>query len=154
MPATSAFEDAVRSGAALRRHKREYFASTVQLLTPQRRIVEARTLDISLGGLKLVLPANLAVGSRCGLRMVIPVVPFGARTIVAEAEVASIVFSGRENGFLAGLRFTTLPQEPHAALQAYLHERRAHRTYRVRARLLADSAGRTAQRGSAGKPAS
>lgn len=141
MPTPSAFEDAVRRGARLRRHEREYFASTVQLLTPGRRIVEARTLDISLGGLKLVLAANLAVGSRCGLRLVIPVVPFGARAIVAEAEVASIVFSGRENGFLAGLRFTTLTQEPRAALQAYLRERCAHRAYRVRARQLADSAG-------------
>lgn len=142
MPAPHAFEDVVRRGAALRRHEREYFASTVQLLTPQRRIVEARTLDISLGGLRLVLPANLAVGSRCGLRLVVPRVPFGASTVVAEAEVTSIVFSGRENGFLAGLRFTTLPQEPRATLQAYLRERRAHRAYRVRARQIADPAGR------------
>ncbi len=147
MPASPAFEDVVRSGAELRRHEREYFASTVQLLLPQRRILQARTLDISLGGLKLIVPANLAVGTRCGLRLVIPVVPYGARTIVAEAEVASIVFSGRENGFLVGLRFTTLPQEPRAALLAYLRERRAHRAHRSRMRLLAAAQERGPQAG-------
>jgi c-di-GMP-binding flagellar brake protein YcgR len=132
MHASSDFEDVVQSGSAFRRHERQYFASTVQVLTPQRRILEAQTLDISLGGLKLVLPASLPVGTACGVRLVIPVVPYSARVIVAEAKITSIVLSGREGGFLAGLRFTAVPEDSLRMLHNYLQERHAHRTHRSR----------------------
>lgn len=109
--------------AALRRHVRERFAATVQLMLSNRHVLQGRTLDISLGGMQLVLPESLPLHSECGLSLTIPAIPMGAKVITARAQVTSIVCSGREHGFLAGLRFTSLPTASRTALLSYLQAR-------------------------------
>lgn len=109
--------------AALRQHARERFKAAVQVKLADGRLVEAHTLDISLGGVQLVLPVNLQQHSLCALRLCIPGIPLGVHVFMAQAEVASIVYSGREGGFVAGLRFTALPAASMAALQDYLQAR-------------------------------
>ncbi len=109
--------------ASLRRHVRERFATTVQLTLPNQRVLQGRTLDISLGGMQVVLPENLPLHGECRLSLTIPAIPMGAKVITARAQVTSIVCSGREQGFLAGLRFTTLPTASRAALLRYLQAR-------------------------------
>ncbi|MDZ5459808.1 PilZ domain-containing protein [Azohydromonas lata] len=110
-------------GAAARRHDRSRFAATVQLMLAGGQIVEGRTMDISEGGMLLLLPLNLPVDTTCRLRLLVPASPSGAREVTAEAQVASIVLSGREGGFLAGLRFTQLPPASRAGLEDYLRMR-------------------------------
>jgi c-di-GMP-binding flagellar brake protein YcgR len=116
---------APRPPAALRRYVRERFGATGQVKLADGRVLEARTLDISLGGVQLVLAANLPVHGLCTLRLRIPAIPLGVHTLTAQAQVASIVCSGREGGFVAGLRFTALPAASLAALEAYLQARDA-----------------------------
>lgn len=111
------------TGAARRRHARSRFAATVQLCLACGQIVEGRTLDISLGGLLLLLPLNLPVETTCRLRLLVPAAPSGTRELTAEVQVASMVLSGRQGGFLAGLRFTRLPPASQAGLEAYLRMR-------------------------------
>ena len=119
---------------ALRRHVRERFATTVELTLPDRRVLRGRTLDISLGGMQLVLPASLPLHSECGLSLTIPAIPMGAKVITARAQVTSIVCSGRQHGFVAGLRFTTFPTASRAALQRYLQAREINQHGRPRLR--------------------
>lgn len=112
---------------ALRRHVRERFATTVQLALPDWRVLRGRTLDISLGGMQVVLPESLPLHGECRLSLTIPAIPMGARVITARAQVTSIVCSGRERGFLTGLRFTTFPTASRAALLRYLQARDLNR---------------------------
>lgn len=111
------------TGAARRRHDRSRFAATVQLRLGCGQLLEGRTLDISLGGLLLLLPLNLPVDTRGHVRLRVPASPSGAREITAEVQVASMVLSGRQGGFLAGLRFTLLPPAAQAGLEDYLRMR-------------------------------
>jgi hypothetical protein len=129
MSASTDFASHVQSGVAGRRHPRARFASTVHLRLPDGRLVEARTQDISLGGLQLVVPGSIAPGTRCDVRLLIPAIPFGVRTVTAQVEVVSLVFSGRASGFVIGLRYTSIPEASTAALQAYLQERNAHQSF-------------------------
>jgi c-di-GMP-binding flagellar brake protein YcgR len=114
------------SNTALRRHVRERFATTGQLTLSDQRVLQGRTLDISLGGLQVVLPQSLPLQGECGLSLTIPAIPMGAKVITARAQVTSIVCSGREHGFLTGLRFTTFPTASRAALLRYLQARDLH----------------------------
>lgn len=129
MSAPTDFASHVQSGIAARRHPRARFASTVHLRLPNGRLVEARTQDISLGGLQLVVPGSVAPGTLCDVRLLIPAIPFGVRTVTAQAEVVSLVFSGKASGFVIGLRFTSIPESSTAAIQTYLQERNAHKSF-------------------------
>ena len=129
MSPSTDFASHVQSGMAARRHPRARFASTVHLRLPGGRLVEARTQDISLGGLQLVVPGSIAPGTVCDVRLLIPAIPFGVRTVTAQVEVVSLVFSGKASGFLIGLRFTSIPEASTAALQAYLQERSAPKSF-------------------------
>jgi c-di-GMP-binding flagellar brake protein YcgR len=129
-----------RSSTERRRHTRERFAATAHMLLPGRRIVEARTLDISAGGLRVVAPANLPITSLCNVRLRIPGIPSGVHTVMARARVASNVFSGRESGFLLGLSFTEIARPARAAVERYVQEK-SRGTSRPRAQ-----AARTASR--------
>jgi hypothetical protein len=123
MPALIRSNGWPRPAAAQRRHNRARFAASVRLRLSTGCVVEARTLDISLGGVQLLLPINLPVDAVCQLQLSVPAQFCGTRTVVAEAKVASALFSGRENGFLAGLRFTRLPAASQAGLEDYLRQR-------------------------------
>ncbi len=132
MCATRIATDDTPSHPEFRRHERGRLACTVFLLLPNRRIVEARTVDISVGGMRLVTPMNLPLRLVCGAKLIVPGIPSGAHTVMAQAQVSNIVFSGRENGFLVGLRFTSLPASGLQAISAYLHEKFMHTSYRRR----------------------
>lgn len=111
------------TGAEFRRHQRERLASTVHLLLPGPRIIEARTLDISAGGLLVVSALSVPEQSVCGVRLLIPAIPDGAYQVMARAQVVSNRFSGKENGFLMGLRFTALPEASQVAIRDYVEDK-------------------------------
>lgn len=123
MPVLRHQSSAGHPDAALRRHVRKRFATTVRLALCDHRILQGHTLDISLGGVQAVLPESLPLRSDCWLSFAIPAIPIGARVITVQAQVSSVVCSGRESGFLVGLRFTTFPTASRAALQRYLSTR-------------------------------
>ncbi|NML14019.1 PilZ domain-containing protein [Azohydromonas caseinilytica] len=123
MSAGSTQAQKLGTGAEFRRHQRERFVSTVHLLLPGRRIVEARTLDISVGGLLVVSPLSVPDHAVCGVRLLVPAIPEGTFQVLARAQVVSNRFSGKENGFLMGLRFTALPRASLAAIREYLADK-------------------------------
>lgn len=123
MPPSSPFPGAKRSYAESREHERGLIASTAHLLLPGQRIVEARALDLSTGGVRLVAPINLPLRTVCGVRLTVPGIPSGARIVMARAQVMNIVFSGKESGFVLGLRFITISRPALAAIEQYLHEK-------------------------------
>ena len=134
MPASRPFSDVRHSPDEFRAHERGLIASTTHLLLPGRRIVEARTLDLSAGGLRVVAPVNLPLSLVCGVRLAVPGIPTGAHTVMARVQVMNIVFSGKENGFVIGLRFTSLPRQALGAIEAYLHEKFTYTSYLARRR--------------------
>lgn len=134
MPASRPFPNVRQSHSESRAHERGLIASTTHLLLHGHRIVEARTLDLSAGGLRVVAPVNLPLSLVCGVRLVVPGIPTGAHTVMARAQVMNIVFSGKENGFVIGLRFTSIPRPALAAIEAYLHEKFTYTSYLARRR--------------------
>jgi|GEM_PF-3216479 Predicted glycosyltransferase len=106
-----------------REHARGRLVCTVHVMLPGRRIVEARAVDISVGGLRLLVPANLPLQSVCNIRLGLPGGPDGAYTVMARAQVMNIMFSGKENGFMVGMRFTSISPTATEAIEQYLRER-------------------------------
>lgn len=106
-----------------REHARGCLVCTVHVLLPGRRIVEARAADISVGGLRLLVPANLPLQSVCNIRLGLPGHPDGAYTVMARAQVMNVLFSGKENGFMVGMRFTSISHTAMEAIEQYLRER-------------------------------
>jgi hypothetical protein len=141
MPASRPPSEVRHSPSELRAHERGLFASTTYLLLHGHRIVEARTLDLSAGGLGVVAPVNLPLHLVCGVRLVVPGIPSGAHTVMARAQVMNIVFSGKENGFAIGLRFTSISRQALAIIEAYLHEKFTYTSYLSRRRRPAATPG-------------
>ena len=106
-----------------REHARARLACTVHVMLPGRRIVEARAVDISVGGLRLLVPTNLPLQSVHNIRLGVPGGPDGTHTVMARAQVMNIMFSGKENGFMVGMRFTSISPAAVEAIEQYLHER-------------------------------
>ena len=106
-----------------RMHARGRIACTVHVMLPGRRIVEARAVDISAGGLRLLMPANLPVQSVCNIRLGLPGGLDGIQTIMARAQVMNVMFSCKESGFMVGLRFTSISRTAVEAIEQYLHDR-------------------------------
>ena len=106
-----------------REHARGRIACTVHVMLPGRRIVEARAVDISIGGLRLLVPANLPLHSVHNIRLSLPGGPDGVQTVMARAQVMNVMFSGKENGFMAGLRFITISRSAVEAIEQYLQDR-------------------------------
>jgi c-di-GMP-binding flagellar brake protein YcgR len=125
-----------------RQHERSRFASTAHLLLPNHRIVEARTIDISAGGIRLLVPANLPLHLMCNVKLTVPAIPCGSHTVMARAQVSNIVFSGKESGFLVGLRYISISKAALQAVEHYLHEKFTHTRRTGRTRRPSASSGR------------
>jgi c-di-GMP-binding flagellar brake protein YcgR len=106
-----------------REHARGRLVCTVHVMLPGRRIVEARAVDISVGGLRLLVPTNLPLHSVHNIRLGLPGNPEGSYTVMARGQVMNVMFSGKENGFMVGLRFTSISHAAVEAIAQYLHER-------------------------------
>jgi len=71
--------------------------------------MEAKTLNISIGGMAIQSPLNLKSGTKLGI---IFQVHIGSRfsTVQAECEAMHSIFGAGGDGFKTGLRFTQLSE--------------------------------------------
>lgn len=85
------------------------------------KVFTVRTLDVSLGGMAIVCDFNLPAGMSAELAFNVPlatgrnVVPVQVKAIVVHS-----MFSGSEDGFKTGLKFTGLDDASAAALKQYI----------------------------------
>ena len=108
-------------GTERREHERKPLRASGQLLLPNRAPMEVRTVDLSLGGMGVVVPANLAPKLACLVRVALPLKPKGSALMEAQATVAHSVLSGNQAGFLVGLQFTSVSAASAAAIKHFLH---------------------------------
>ncbi|WP_205833014.1 PilZ domain-containing protein [Azohydromonas caseinilytica] len=98
----------VYSGAERRRTERKVLRGSAQLLLPSGNLVETRLVDISQGGLGLVAPVNLPVGTVCEVKFRSALFGNGTEALVVRGRIARSILSGKEGGFMIGLEFSNL----------------------------------------------
>jgi c-di-GMP-binding flagellar brake protein YcgR len=104
-----------------RRSGDRYAIRTAALLgLPDGRIVDARSLDVGLGGAGVVSDLNLPVGTAVALRLSLPDNAGGRAVFEATAKVVNCTLAGRDGGFRLGLQFDPLSAAASAVLGALL----------------------------------
>lgn len=76
-----------------RQYKRKAYHTSAELLLPNRKPIAVRTLDISVGGMGLVVSHNLLAGDYCLIRLPLPIKPNGRLVCEIESTVVHSVFS-------------------------------------------------------------
>ena len=107
-------------GPERRQGYRKLFRGPAQLLLPTREVLRVRTLDISLGGIGLVVPSNLSRDAVCDIKFRAPLMGDRVEMLVARGRVTHSILSGPEGGFIIGLQFTDLPVSALAAIRRYV----------------------------------
>ena len=102
-------------------HARRPLHCPAKLLLASKRIMDLRIVNISAGGLGVIAPENLAVGTNCQLRFDLPQVPTGQVTMYLSAMVMNSVFSSREDGFKLGLRFVNPTEDSASRIERFVH---------------------------------
>jgi c-di-GMP-binding flagellar brake protein YcgR len=82
--------------------------------------VEVRTLDISVGGIAVVLMRNLAPNRHCRIRFSVPDAEGQYAWFESEATVAHSALSGARGGFVVGLQFLNPAESLIAAVKRYV----------------------------------
>lgn len=103
-----------------RRQERRVLRSQALLLLPAGQTFPVQTLDISVGGVGVLAPANARTGARLAVRLTLPVRPSGQTTFDAAVTVAHSVLSRHEEGFKIGLQFLDLEPRAESAIRHYI----------------------------------
>ncbi len=103
-----------------RRHERRALRSQATLLLPGGMTFPVQTVDISVGGVGVLAPANARIGTRVSIRLTLPVRPVGTTTFDAPVTVVHSVLSRREEGFKIGLQFVDLEARSASAIRHYI----------------------------------
>ena len=112
----------VNLGLDSRQLDRKAFRSLALLRLPSQQVIEVRTVDISVGGISVVVPWNLRQDSTCDIRVRTPLAVNGMEFLIARCRVAHTILSGREAGFMTGLEFTELPAAALDVIRQYVGE--------------------------------
>ena len=107
-------------GQDRRTTERRAFRAPALLRLPSQQVLEVRTIDISAGGIGLVVPLNLRRDSLCDVRVRAPVQAEGTEIILARGRIAHSILSGKEKGFLIGLEFIGLSGPQRALIKQYV----------------------------------
>lgn len=107
------------SGSDRRRHERKRLGGHTVVVLPPDRIVRVRPLDISVGGMGIVVPIDPPAGIQFRIRTELP---HGTRstTIEATVQVTHSALSGPYDGFKVGLRFMDLDLAHRDVIEAFL----------------------------------
>ena len=103
-----------------RSHARRPLHCPAKLMLASKRIIDLRIVNISAGGLGVIAPENLAMGTSCQLRFDLPLAPGGHVTLYLSAEVMNSVFSSREDGFKLGLKFVKPTEESASHIERFV----------------------------------
>lgn len=106
-----------------RQDKRKAFRASALLRLPDHKVVEARTINISTGGICLVTPWNLKLDSTCDVRVRPPIRLEGLDVMLLRGRIIYSVLSGKERGFMIGLEFTEISSDVMKVVEQYLGSR-------------------------------
>ncbi len=107
-------------GSERRAHVRRKLRIAAALLLPGGKTVDARTLDISAGGMGLLVGANPPKGSVFHLEANLPMRIEGNAPLRAKVEVMQSIYGRAEGGFMVGVRFVDIQPESEAVLASFL----------------------------------
>lgn len=103
-----------------REHPRKFLSGAAHLLSPGRAPIEVRMLDISIGGIGLVSPMNMPHEWSGHVRFTLTRGSPGVDTLLVPVQVVHSVLSGRQGGFVLGMRFVDLPEDTLAVITRYI----------------------------------
>lgn len=103
-----------------RAQERRPLRAQAQLRLTEARVITVHTFDISSGGLGLVSPTNLQVGSNCIVSLPLPDSQHTKAVAKMLAEVSHCIFTSAEGAFKVGLRFIEVPPDSAALISRYL----------------------------------
>lgn len=101
-----------------RSYPRKIVRCTAMVALPDSPILRGRTIDVSLGGVSMMLTEQLRVGLQCNIALD-PQINGKVRRIVAKAKVVYSVLSGSD-GFRIGFQFIQLDAENNKTLAALM----------------------------------
>jgi c-di-GMP-binding flagellar brake protein YcgR len=82
--------------------------------------MEVRAVDVSTGGMSLVVDLNLAPATSCHLSFMLPLPDGGMHQVQIAAVIAHCTYSGQRSGFVIGLQFKGASEDLKAALLRYV----------------------------------
>lgn len=103
-----------------RLYPRKFLSGTGYMVVPGRPAFEVHTLDISMGGMAVVSPFNLAYELPCEVHFTLPREPAGVDILAVPVRVVHSILSGREHGFLVGLQFVNVPAQTAATISRFM----------------------------------
>ena len=101
------------TGRERRSHPRHALEVPAQLCLAGRQLCDARSVEISAGGIGLVVPVSVPPGTTCSVSLTLPTRADGSRRLELQAVAWHGMFSRGGGGFRIGLRL--LAVAPHAA---------------------------------------
>ena len=107
------------TAANRRQYERHALKVTAAIALSSTQIIEVRTIDISLGGIGIIVQVNLPSATVLAIRIPLPS-PKGVSVIETRAEVTYSVLASDVKGFKVGLRFLDLDASATAALIQFL----------------------------------
>lgn len=110
-------------GADRRQTERRPLRTSATLLLPGGQTFTVQTLDISLGGIGILAPANPRPGTRLSIRVSLPARPAGLYVFDAGVEVAHSILGRDEGAFKVGLRFVSLDSRGQSAIRHFIATR-------------------------------
>lgn len=96
------------SGPEQRRSPRWQIKTAARLVLNSNQVANARTLDISAGGLSVVADFSLPVGTKLQVSLLLPPRVGNAIPLSARAEVMNCILDGRNGGFRIGMQFVEI----------------------------------------------
>lgn len=107
-------------GIERRKNPRRVLRTTATVILNGTQTFQVRTIDISIGGMAIVAPANPKPGVTFTIRMTIPLGSKGTEAFEAKAKVMHSVYANAESGFKIGLSFIKLSESSAATVEKYL----------------------------------
>ena len=106
----------------LRENRRRVLRGEVRAILADGSRLQGQVLDVSVGGIGLILPCNLPAGSELRIWFLVPDKMRGRVPVEALARVAHAVFSSKQGAFQVGLIFKQIPEEQRLVLERYVLE--------------------------------
>lgn len=107
-------------GAERRSHARRNLRTSAVIVLPGGKTVDVRTLDISPGGVGLLIGANPPKGTFFDLQVALPMRSDGHTKLHVKVEVMQSIYDGHDGGFKVGVRFVGLEPDDSATIAAFL----------------------------------
>lgn len=108
------------TGAERRVHLRRVLRNNALLLLPGDKTLEVRTVDISAGGMGILVDVNPPQGATFSIRVSLPLKSKGYKVFETRVQVMHSVYGSAEGYFKVGLRFIDLDAGTVAAISSYM----------------------------------